>query len=198
MALDIGINFRATAGFVTDGPNETYSIEELYPITRGGATFGWESMDSNPTRNRDNGIDRRLAGLFQQQNDGVQRVFRLDLDATGEHAIHLALGDANNEQAPLYVQFIDNAAVIATIDDTDGTQAANFDDATGANRTAVAWPGDEVSISHTFTSTIFRIRIGSPDAQLGSSSPAHLRLVELVSGVAIPIFGRHYRAMRSA
>lgn len=41
MSVDVGFDFRATSTFVTDPANCTYVIDDLYPTTRGGVTFGW-------------------------------------------------------------------------------------------------------------------------------------------------------------
>ncbi|HLM66577.1 MAG TPA: hypothetical protein VK358_03575, partial [Longimicrobium sp.] len=76
MAWNIGINFRATAGYVADGPGETYSVADAYPVTRGGATFGWTVLPSSG-RDRDSSQDRRLAGINQMLNGTGVAEFRL-------------------------------------------------------------------------------------------------------------------------
>ena len=49
-----------TAGFVTDGANETYTKAlDVYPVTRGGVTFGADENLSSA--DRDAGVDRERA-----------------------------------------------------------------------------------------------------------------------------------------
>ncbi len=65
MPFDAGINFRSTAGFVTDGTNETHCTSaDFYPTVRGSFTFGWVAgVGHVDNRDRNAGIDRRLAGI---------------------------------------------------------------------------------------------------------------------------------------
>jgi hypothetical protein len=177
--LDVGLNFRATTGYVADGANETYVIRNAYPTTRGGLTFGF-SVNGNliNANDRNSGNDRRLAGVNQRTNTGVQSTFRIDLPNTGTYDIYLALGDASFGQAYQYVELKDDTATFQTINDTNGTVAQHFDDTNGTDFTNVTWPGGNQPISHAFTSTILNIVIGTPTAQLNSTTLAHVRLVE--------------------
>src|SRR3990167_7206091 len=128
-----GINHRATRGYVTDGPNDTYCLNETYPVTRGGMTFGWEDTYADGARDRSTAYDVRLAGVRQKNNSGVTNRFRVDLSASGNYTIRIALGDASWAQSYQYLQLRDDTTVLTTIDDSNGTAAANFDDATGVN-----------------------------------------------------------------
>jgi len=174
MAWDKGFNFRATSGYVTDGPNETYVSEDIYPVTRNGVTFGWSSTISD--RDRDSTVDRRLAGLTQRTNDGNIETFRIDLEAADTYLITLALGDTSFPQGYQYCNFQDDTTVFRTIDDTNGTAQDNYDDATGVNRTEANWPTQNVQDTRVFTSAIMRVRIGSPGSEANSSTIAHLFL----------------------
>ena len=180
MAWDKGFNFRATSGFVTDGSNETYVLEEMYPTTRNGVTFGWNA--GLQTRDRNSSLDRRLAGSHFTNNTGTQRVFRVDLPSAQDYVISLALGDAQYAQAYLYWQLLDNTNSLAIIDDTDGTAGSHFDDATGVDRTAAAWPADNLTITKTFATTTLNCKIGSPSAQAGASTLAHLFVSQAAGG----------------
>jgi hypothetical protein len=184
---DKGINFRASSGYVTDGANFTYSLGVAHPETRNGVTFGWE-ISGVPVANRSTSYDVRLAGIAYESNDGShQRAFRVDLPTAGTYAIRLALGDATSGQGYQYAQFRDDTTAFATIADTDGTAAANFDDATGTGYSAAAWPGSNTAITHTFSSNCSTgdttkpclwVAIGSPDAQSGSSTIASIEVIQ--------------------
>lgn len=178
---DAGINFRDSAGYVTDGTNETYCLgdADVYPTTRGGFTFGWSTIDGDSGRDRNSGVDRRLAGINQCSNDGTPCTFRLDLTTSGAKTICLALGDYGSNQDYQKIEFLDNTTSLFTITDTDGTVFTNFDDATGVNRTAAAWPGSNVCVEHTFATTTLIVKLGSTSAQANSSTIAHLRVTDV-------------------
>lgn len=193
MAINKGFNFRNTSGYVTDGANETYVLgSDEYPVTRGGVTFGWDSTSSIGGRDRDSGIDVRLAGQNQRSNNGGQNSFRVDLDTATDHEITLANGDTGFGQGYQYWQFKDNTSVLRTVDDSDGTLVNNYNDATGINRTEAAWPGDNVKDTQTFTSTIFNLLIATPSSQSDNTTIAHLFLSEAAGGVtgkSNPLYG---------
>lgn len=180
MSFDIGINFRSTSGYVTDGANETYCNEsDLYPTTRGGVTFGWVVAGGGEVQDRDRttGQDRRLAGLNFAFNTS-DPVFRLDLPATGTCDVHAAFGDHDNA-LPTDWLLKDNATTFQTI--SGSTSAANkFKDATGSEYTAAAWPGSETAVSRTFASTVFRLQSNSASL----NCIAHLRIVSTSSVLA--------------
>ena len=185
MSVDLGINFRATSTYVTDGANETYCVADTYPTTRGGATFGWESGHGATGRDRNSGNDRRLAGMNFIGNGGSQAWFQLDLpNGAGTYAVHIALGDASYGSGYQYLKITDGngGSTLLTIDDTNGTSANHFDDAGGNDRTNATWPGSEVSVDLTFTGSVLWLLLGSPTAQANSSSLAHLRVVQAGGG----------------
>lgn len=190
MAINRGLNFRETSGFVTDGADETYVLNnDGYPKTRNGITFGWDTLPTGG-RDRDSGVDARLAGMNFQNNNGTQLECRFDLDNAASHDIRAAFGDTSFTQAPLYTQFKDNTTVFATIDDATGTLENEYIDASGVLRTEAAWPGSNVSINRAFTSTILRVLIGTPDSQALSSVIAHLRLDE-IADLPVPFVAVH-------
>lgn len=175
MSFDVGFNFRGTSGYVTDGVGETYVIDaDNYPTTRGGATFGEEDeFLFNLDRNAAN--DRRLAGV--KADSVIGRRFRVDLPATGDYDIHLALGDAASAQTHKW----DTKDDTTTLDTYNVMSSSNqFFDASGVQRTAANWPGSEVSVTRTFASTIFRLQT---NAASSTAAVAHLRLVQVESGI---------------
>src|SRR5262245_23091075 len=165
---DRGFNFRATAGFVTDGPVSTYVIGDTYPTTRNGVTFGWESgFQAGNVRNRNASIDVQLAGINFCPS-GQQGIFRVDLPATGNFAFYLANGDAGSSQQAQYWEIRDNNTVLFSFQDDDGTASGHFNDANGVDLTTVTWPTNTSEHPLTFSSTIFRLALAKPTA-LGSS-----------------------------
>lgn len=176
----IGINFRATAGYVTDGANQTYCLgtSDTYPQPRGGATFGYTSVNGDASRDRSTGVDVRLAGQNQQPNDGTQSVWKLDLTTSGPKTICLALGDENSTQGYQYIQVLDDTTVLFTITDTDGTANDKFDDANGTEWSGSAWPGSNTCRTVTFATTTLVFKLGATSSQSGSSTIAHLSVTD--------------------
>lgn len=181
--FDKGFNFRSTAGFVTDGTDETYVILEAYPVTRNGVTFGWANISQVQDRNRSAAVDRRFAGImFQDGSLAVDQRFQVDLPAAGTYDIRLALGDVSNGFPNSYsYKIYDNATLKTTISGASLTSsAATFRDAANGGPYSTAnWPGSNTAISVTFASTTM-----------------YLDLVYSGSGVVVPI--AHMRIVRTA
>lgn len=159
-----GINFRVTSGFVTDGTGDTYEINDTldYPrTTPQGVAVGWEQSISSG-RDRNSGIDARLAGLAlssSSTNGGVQN-FRIDLDASGSHDITVAAGDGSYT-THVKVELFDGTTSLGVLVPAGSTSAGNkFFDATGTEYSAAAWPGSNTAVTKTFAGTICRFRVG--------------------------------------
>jgi hypothetical protein len=178
VSVDIGINFRASPSFVTDGAGETYCVNDGYPTTRGGVTFGWDI--GIQIRDRDSGVDRRLAGLNRDDAGGA--TFRLDLPAAGTYDVHVAAGDASFTVGTGF-DLKDGTTTFASITGST-TVGGRFKDATGTERTS--WPTQEVAFTHTFSSTILRITCTSAVSGL-----AHVRVTDAGGGGAT-IVPQHY------
>lgn len=176
-----GFNFRATLLAATDGPTESAVLGDLYPTAfSNGLTGGW--IDEPEERDRNSGYDRRLVGVNQRTNDGVQKVFQVDLPSPGDYAITLALGDADNLQVYQYAQLLDGVTPVLTIADADGTTAGFFDDATGVDYDNATWPGSNTPVTITMAGSTLFVVIGSPDVQLGSTTLAHLSIAAVGGG----------------
>lgn len=188
MSYDIGFNFRATSGFVTDPANTTYSLGEAYPTTRSMAssglsvTFGFATADIvSYMRDRDSGIDPRLAGLAQANSLALpDQTFRIDLPASGTWQINLAAGEANNAQnAAWQILDSDGTTVLATQTAT-AVSAANWRDASQVNRTSAAdWVANNAQINVTFTGTAAYLNLVAVNPP---SVISHLRLYQASSG----------------
>lgn len=170
----IGMNFRATAIFVTDGADEIPILGETSPTVKGGVTYVWSNC-TDCTRDRLNTNDRRLAGMHQTDNGGTQDVLTVTLSQPGTYTICLALGEANSTQGYQRVDVLDDVTPLFSVIDADGTADNHFDDATGVDRTNVTWPTDHVcQTGQVVASTSLVVKLGATTAQANASTLAHL------------------------
>lgn len=183
MSWDKGFNFRASSGYVTDGANETYVLHtDAYPVTRNAVTFGWNTAPID-SRDRNSANDRRLAGMNFTHN-AID--FQVDLPATGDYTIRLAMGDdaAGWGSGTQKCIFKDNTTTLATMGPTDVT-TANWRDAVGTQYNNASWPGSNSSITGTFATTTFIATVGNA---LDYSVMAHLFLSQVAAAAASLIF----------
>jgi hypothetical protein len=161
MAFPQGINFRDTAGFVTDGANYDYIIQPYsgvhtaYPFTTAqGNVVGWEgTLTTVDSRDRDAGVDVRLAGINIVPTDSGA-VFRVDLPSPGIYNIGFAAGDSNNQ--PVAWDLKDTTSLLAHL--TTGTiTSGEYKDATNTAYDVLVWPGSQTLVPFTFTTTILRL-----------------------------------------
>lgn len=169
----LGWDFRATSDYVTDPSDCTYDIGELYPTTRAGVTFGWDVVAGSDSRNRSTSVDPRLAGIVFINNSGLPFTWRLDLQASGDYQISLALGDAagGNPQKVYFVLKDDTVPRITFSPINTGSN--QFADAAGNLWTAAQWPGSNVAVQKTFSSGILNIVLGGT-VDSDASAIAHL------------------------
>lgn len=172
-----GLNFRGTAGYVTDGADEAPALQSTtYPTTTAqGVVVGWESLPSG-SLDRENTNDRRLAGAAGVTNDGsTVAVFRIDLPATGNYVIRIAAGDGLVAQKTK-LELFDNVTSLGVLVNSQTQSVPNaFFDATGVERLQLDWAANNVSITKTFASTICRFKIGGAPSGL-TSVLAHIRI----------------------
>ena len=179
MSFPQGINFRATAGYVTDGANEHGEIATTanYPTTSTqGNNVGWEAAPSG-TRDRNNLLDVRLAGIHYGFND-TPIDYRIDLSGTGSWISRIAAGDGTNPSQEK-VELFDTSSSLGVLCD-QSVAIASFADALDVEYTAVNWPGSNSPATDTFTTTICRFRLGG-NASGGVVTIAHV-YVEAVGG----------------
>ncbi len=152
-----GINFRATAGYVTDPATDTYSLGEAYPTTRGGVTFGWATNKTAQSRDRSAGLVR-LGGIVFHTNGASTTTFRVDLPSAGTYRIRLAAGDTAAAQAQR-ILIKDNTTTLATL--AASTPANQWMDATGVVRTSYSdWTSNNASVDLTFSTTTLILECG--------------------------------------
>jgi hypothetical protein len=186
---DVGFNFRATAGYVSDPSPTTAAIMGAtpYPTTRTvngqTVTFGWETLGTGYlARDRSATVDARLAGINCQLNNGSTSTFRVDLPAAGNYTVSLALGDAvgGNPQNN-YATVVDGSAAVISINAL--TSSSTFADATGALLGIAPWLSGAQSVQRSFSSTILRMQLGGRSDAVFSCA-VHLRVA------AVPVSAR--------
>lgn len=178
MVWDKGFNFRASSGFVTDGTNETYVLHsDTYPVTRNGVTFGW--VDPCDSRDRESGVDRRLAGINFGSNATGSIRFRVDLPAAGNYNINLAAGDTGSSQ-DIDCEFGDDASY-STIANNVAVTADQYIDAVGTIRSEANWPSLNQALSKSFSTTIFHVRLAGLSASAQNSVIAHLFISQVTA-----------------
>ena len=178
-----GYNFRGTDTFVTDGANETYVLNEVYPTTRGGSTFGWDDPPERDDRNAS--LDRRLAGAHKHSSDLSKRTFRADLATSGNKVLHLSVGDADNDRNQQVVRILDTSTQVLLLDlSATSVPAGSSRDASNVTRTDANWPSQEVGASATFATTILYLELGSSSIDMNGnySSLRHLNIVDDAGG----------------
>jgi hypothetical protein len=190
-----GIDFRATATssgavpptFAGDPAGYDYDLATAaynYPrVTAQGNTVGFQNavLNVDGTRDRDNTIDPRLAGMIYNA-EASPAIYTIDLPAPGDYSISLALGDASNAQAgPQRLEIFDTATSLLLLSGI-GTGAGQFCDAAGNLWSAAAWPSSNVAVTKTFATTKFVMNIGGSSA---ATPIATLFVQSLAAGGAV-------------
>ncbi len=183
-----GFDFRNTATFVTDPPSDTYVLSTTaYPTTVNGVTFGWVRTSLVQARDRNAGIDPRLAGI-NFVNNGSPATFYVDLPSPGTYDVSLALGDAGYQQCwvQCQIQFLDGSTVVGTV--TGGMIGAGFFyDATGKSWSAAMWPADNLSQQVTLTGSRLAVVVGTSKATGDFTTLAFLGVAQVSSSPSFTI-----------
>lgn len=178
-----GFNFRETCAYVTDGADETCArgqSQDSYPTTRNSLDFGWgASYDTG--RDRDSGLDRRIAGQAYRANDGTQSVWCVDGITAGTYDVAAAFGDAT--QTPSYVRvdvyecssFNTSCDSLFSCVDTNGvaTEGAMLD-ANCTEHTKANWASSNTTREVTVAKGTICVKLGATSAQASSSAIAHI------------------------
>lgn len=170
MALPQGINFRDTAGYVTDNGAQGDDKEigdaghqgpsVAYPHTSAqGNNVGWESaLAQFDARDRVNTNDRRLAGVHYQAT--TQHDYRIDLPSAADYSVRIAAGDGSYT-ITTKIELLDTTTSLGVLCNGSTGAANSFFDAGGTIRTAANWPGQNTLVTKTFATTICRFRCGT-------------------------------------
>jgi len=167
-----GFNFRNTPGFVTDPANTTYVSADAYPTTRNGVTFGWLPSQPPGPADRSNGVDARLAGI-NYTNGPANSVFQVDLPATGQYRINLAIGDASFAASGQGAKIYDGSVAGGNLRLTVGpaaTATGQFLDAAGTAYSAANWPASNTAATLTFSTSTLLFVLPWADAGFNGSN----------------------------
>ena len=188
MSYDIGFNFRATSGYVTDPSNTTYALGDAYPVTRSmvtsglSVTFGFLTADLlTYERDRDSGVDPRLAGCIQVNSAAVSdQTFRVDVPSSGSVDVSLAFGDVSFGSDSSW-QILDSDGTTVLSSQTGATTTTGqFRDATAVTRSNSAdWVSNNAVVSVTLSGTIFYLKL---IATAGITKASHLRIYQAGGG----------------
>lgn len=178
-----GFNFRSTSGYVTDSALCTYVLNDVYPTTRGGVTFGWSSAGSGTVKVDRTTSNPKYAGINCQLNNGTQRTFRIDLPAAGRYQIRMIVGDYSFSHDQIYCEVLDGSTNLFTIDSTTfafypNTQAG-VDSGGVGNYTMSAWEEYNAAREITLSGTVLNIKIGTPASGLDYTCITHIEVVAL-------------------
>lgn len=185
------INFRATAGFVTDRPTEislTGLITTQFRVISGQVyhktiTQGWENRDRN------SGVDPRIAGCWFQSNADTRYAAMWFKIPPGRWRIRPLFGDVSFDQRIFY-EFLDDQQSIWKRDYTaTSLPANNWMDAWGTVFTSLAaWDAGNKPIELYIGSGWLGLHLGGQNASastLFSSTIAHL-ILEPVDSQVLP------------
>lgn len=198
----LGINFRATAGYVTNPTGTglaplTAGQSSAYPasLTIGSTTITCGVTAGTPgERDRDSGVDARLAGVWNDADGGANvRVFRIDVPSSGVYRLRGAWGDAANS-ATIKASIVDSngSTVLATVAAGTSISTGQFIDASGVTRTSAAdWVTNNAPIEVTVSGTSLFLNWGDASAQINSAI-SHFWIQQVVSpSAATPAFARY-------
>lgn len=174
--FDLGFDFRATSGFVTDPTygvfaTSTDTYPKSYTAANGSSANAGFTQGSPSARDRSASVDPRLAGIvFGPNNSATVIIFRVDLPATGSYTISVASGDQASGQVNNTVTLADGGTVFATVSNNASPGADQYYDASGVLRTSSTnWVSSQATISHTFTSTQATVLVGCNCGQATNS-----------------------------
>lgn len=178
--LIFGVNFRDTAGFVTDGTNETYSLTEAGMLIRGGQFFGWtDGLGGDRTRDRDNTANRRQAGgQFSNSSGSQDRVLvfeRWIWPATWR--VRVSCGDRFNTRTNQKLEMFDDTSSKGVIVNDASCAADNYIDATNVQRTSdTDWGTNNASTDIVFSTNKIIFKIGTTNADSSMTFLTHIDL----------------------
>lgn len=163
-----GINFRATATYVTDPPGSTYEIftRVTFPrITPQGNVVGWEDSGHQPIQ-RGSLTPPVLAGMNYVQNIYTAQCYRFNLPAPGIYTIIIGAGDISAMNQ--YLRIYDDNTLLHTISAL-AIPIDYFCDAAGNIWPRSSWSASNVPVILTFSTSVLRVKIGMHSAIPGNS-----------------------------
>ena len=168
----VGFNFRGSSGGTADPASDVYVLPtDTYPTTRSNAegvsvTFGWDTAVS--------GVDRGQIGgeLFGIHYMAGGRSFRVDLPASAEYELRVALGDVYGNAVDWHV----SDGTTQRVAWTGLITGYYYRDAGNTDRNISDWGASNTPVTLDFTSgTLFLV---SDTPTNYSDVVAHLHLVQ--------------------
>jgi hypothetical protein len=162
VAYFFGFNFRSTAGFVTDPAGTGPDLGAAYPtaVTVNGiaTSIGWDANRTGSSRDRNAGIDARLAGV-NQTGTGAVATWRVNLPQAGTTRVRLGIGDAGSGNLHS-VDIVDSDGTTVLISIRNGFQAGTYSDAAGTvHASAAAWVSSNAGVEVSFSGTAAFLRL---------------------------------------
>jgi hypothetical protein len=173
---DYAVNFRSSAGYVTDGAGETYCLHvDAYPTTRGGGTFGWvDYIGVVDGRDRNSGNDPRLAGI----NFAISTApyWRLDL-AAGDYDVRMGSAEPGGGTSDADWLLQDGTTTFVTL--SEAVADAMVVDATDVETNYATWlaAGGGNAVARTFAGDHFRLKSNGTLTRV-----CHVRLTTAAAG----------------
>ena len=190
--MNFGFNFRGTPGFVADAVDETYVVSDAFPTIRNGQQFGFDLLNASAV-DENAGLDRRLAGYLNQDNNGLFTRFSWILPGGGgDYDLSLAMGNQSFYQPQMQLDLYDDDTIIYTYN-IQPTSNGYYRDAMQNLWTAAEWPSLNRPLRIRVLG-LFRIRLGLTGGGVGSSILNHLQMTQIA--IANPptwTFGFNFR-----
>lgn len=184
---DWGFNFRAAASYVTDGPNEVVfnnGASFIYPSTYVHANLdpncdaGW-TLNNSTDRDRDAGVDRRLAGMGFRS--GLDVRWRCDV-STALARLSFAFGDASNPQNGQFFLFDgdpDTGVLLDTYTFTTGTAQWSAGDGNVYDEAGWVAANDGLAARVQYSVSAGFITLQYDAASGGNNPLTHIRVEEI-------------------
>lgn len=169
-AYNLGFNFRATQGYVTDPANTVGFFGNAYPTSK---TFGALNVNAGwdgtiPVADRSTSIDPRLAGGNTVAQSGAARKFRVDLPVSGVWTVRLAMGNPSFTRAAFFdILDSDGTTVLYSRSETPVSAPQYMDASKVIRANAALWASSNASTDITFSGTTAYVRLNS-SASLGN------------------------------
>ncbi len=181
----VGLNFRETVGHATDGTNQAFVGDIEFPtnLTVGGVTLecGY-AVGKHPSGTRDRGgTDPRFRGQHYWGNGSGEAIFRVTLEAAGEHVFRGAFGDTDYSDVAHEHSLREGSTAFHTFStETDIDAAKYWDMGTGGENalTESQWIASNNAKTHTTSGTDLRIYIGRGAGGGGNSHITHINIAQ--------------------
>ena len=136
---------------------------------------GWSPALSG-SADRDNTVDRRLAGIVYSANFVGAAVKDFTITRAGTYTLRVAVGDFMVPQDAHSLDISDTATPKLTLNLPERHRGGAVGRCDGVLRTAAAWPGSNVGVTVTFATTTLRIALGQQASRSGYSTLSHVSL----------------------